>query len=290
MSRTLPLAQTPLKKPSPFRRIALAACVGAALALSACSGSQNAAKDNYIEGSVEDLYNRGQDLLLAEEYKEAAKFFNEVDRQHPYSSWAARAQLMAGYSYYRAGEYALATATLNRFVRLHPGYRDIAYAYYLRALIEYDQVRDVKRDQTHTAKALDGFRVVTRRFPNSKYARDSRRKVALLLDHMAGHEMEVGRYYQKRGQHLAAINRFKVVIDRYQTTRQVPEALHRMAESYTALGVTGEARRVAAVLGYNYPASEWYVDSYELVENKKLPRRPAAQQPGLIRRIVDFLF
>jgi outer membrane protein assembly factor BamD len=271
------------------RFLALAAAVLIGVTLSACSG-KNSQKDTYIEGTVEDLYNRGTDLLLAQEYKEAAKFFNEVDRQHPYSSWAARAQLMAAYSYYKGGEFATATATVDRFIRLHPGHRDVAYAYYLRGLVQFDQIRDVKRDQTHTAKSLDGFQAVVRRFPNSKYARDARRKIVVLEDHLAARQLEIGRYYQRRKQHLAAINRFKVVVEKYQTTRQVPEALHRMAESYTALGVKPEARRMAAVLGYNYPASEWYVDSYELVENRRINRPPPKKPKSFFGRVIDFLF
>ena len=277
---------TPLR--SKILALATAIILGAGLA--ACGGKSQE-KDNYIEGSVEDLYNRGTDLLLAREFKKAAKFFNEVDRQHPYSSWAARAQLMAAYSYYKAGEHTTATATLGRFIRLHPGFRDVAYAYYLRGLIEFDQVRDIKRDQSHTAKAVNGFQAVVRRFPNSKYARDARRKLVILEDHAAAHQLEIGRYYQRRQQHLAAINRFKVVVEKYQTTRQVPEALHRMAESYSALGVKPEARRMAAVLGYNYPASEWYVDSYELVENRRIRRTGAPKKKqGIIDRVIDFLF
>ena len=265
--------------------------LGLSVALQACNrGSSD--NDRYIEGTVEDLYNRGTDLMLAGDFKEAARFFNEVDRQHPYSTWATRAQLMAAYCNYRAREYALAEAGLNRFIRLNPGHRDIAYAFYLRALVAFDQVKDVKRDQTETRKALAGFEEVVKRFPDSKYARDSRRNAALLRDQLAAHELEVGRYYQRRRQHLAAINRFKVVITQYQTTTQVPEALHRLSESYTALGVTEEARRVAAVLGYNYPASEWYVDSYALVENRRPAglRRPVRSTRNFFRRAWDWLF
>jgi outer membrane protein assembly factor BamD len=276
-------------RPLRSRLLTIAAAILMGATLAACSGS-GTQKDTYIEGTVEDLYNRGTDLLLAKEYKQAAKFFNEVDRQHPYSSWAARAQLMAGYSYYKAGEYATAGATLDRFIRLHPGFRDVAYAYYLRGLIQFDQVRDVKHDQSHTGKATNAFQAVVRRYPNSRYARDARRKLVILEDHAAARQLEVGRYYQRRNQHLAAINRFKVVIEKYQTTRQVPEALHRMAESYSALGVKPEARRMAAVLGYNYPASEWYVDSYELVENRRVARSKPRKKQNFIDRVIDFLF
>lgn len=288
-STTAPIDRSGAARPARTRLFAAAAVALLALTAGACSSNKQ--QDTYIEGSVEDLYNRGTDLLLAREYKEAAKFFGEVDRQHPYSSWAARAQLMAAYSHYKAGDFTTASATLNRFIRLHPGHRDAAYAYYLRALIDYDQVRDTKRDQSFTRKAIAGFQAVVRRYPNSKYARDARQKLIDLEDHAAARELEIGRYYQKRGQHLAAINRFKVVVEKYQTTRQVPEALHRMTESYAALGVRNEARRMAAVLGYNYPASEWYVDSYELVENRRVPgARPPARRRNVVQRVLDFLF
>ncbi len=198
---------------------------------------------------------------------------------------------MAAYAYYRDREYDTAIAALDRFIRLHPGYRDISYAYYLRGLCHFAQIKDVSRDQGPTRKALEGFQEVSRRFPNSKYASDARRKILLLRDQLAGHEMFVGRYYQKRGQQIAAINRFRIVVEQYQTTSQVPEALLRLSESYTALGLTDEARKVAAVLGYNYPASEWYVDSYELVTDRKLdrPKQPK-KKGGFLRRAWDWIF
>lgn len=287
--------QATVNSSKPPRRRAgplILALVAVALVAAGCSGRNKAADATYVEGSVEELYNRGMDLLLAEKFKDAAKFFTEVDRQHPYSTWATRAQLMAAYAYYRDREYDTSVAALTRFIRLHPGYRDIAYAYYLRALSHYAQLKDVRRDQAPTRKALEGFEEVSRRFPNSKYASDSRRKILLLRDQLAGHEMSVGRYYQKRGSQIAAINRFRVVVEQYQTTSQVPEALLRLSESYTALGLTVEARKVAAVLGYNYPASEWYVDSYELVTDRKLarPKAKPGSRPGFLRRAWDWVF
>lgn len=268
------------------------ALLAVALVAAGCSGRNETPDTTYIEGSVEELYNRGMDLLLAEQYKDAAKFFTEVDRQHPYSTWATRAQLMAAYAYYQNREYDTAVAMLDRFIRLNPGYSEIAYAYYLRALCSYAQLKDVRRDQAPTRKALEGFEEVARRFPNSKYASDARRKVLLLRDQLAGHEMSVGRYYQGRGLQIAAINRFRVVVEQYQTTSQVPEALLRLSESYTALGLTDEARKVAAVLGYNYPASEWYVDSYELVTNQEVKRQDAKSEsrPGFLRRAWGWVF
>jgi outer membrane protein assembly factor BamD len=244
-----------------------------------------------IEGSVEDLYNRATDLLQASKNKEAAQFYNEVDRQHPYSPWASRAQLMAAYSYYKDREYDTAVTALNRFIRLHPSHRDAAYAYYLRALSYFEQVRDARRDQQPAEEAVKAFEEVAKRFPDSRYAVDARSKLVLVQDNLAGHEMMIGRYYQRRGQHLAAINRFKTVVDKHQTSRQVPEALHRMAESYLALGAKDEARRVAALLGHNYPSNEWYFDSYELVEGKPVARPPSAPDSrGMVRRTWDRIF
>ncbi len=272
-------------------RAAIPLAVAAMLGLAACNSTPKE-EDIVIEGSVEDLYNRGTDLLEAQNYKEAARFYNEVDRQHPYSTWASRAQLMAAYSYYKEREYETALAALNRFIRLHPSHRDIAYAYYLKALCSFEQVRDVKRDQSPSEEALKSFDEVVKRFPDTRYAQDARNKMVLVQDHLAGAELDVGRWYQRRGRYLAAINRYKVVVDKYQTSRQVPEALHRMTESYTALGLTDEARRVASVLGANYPSSEWYFDTYELVEKRPIERPPsaAAEQKPFMRRAVDWLF
>lgn len=246
-------------------RIAAALLLASALFLTACSGEKKE-ETTYIEGSVETLYNTGMDYLQEENFKDAALYFNEVERQHPYSIWATKAQLMAGYAYYRNRQYDDALNTLDRFIQLHPGNRDAAYAQYLRALSYYEQIADVKRDQKNTERALDGFKEVVRRYPESRYARDAKEKIELTEDHLAGKEMEVGRYYLKRGQYLAALNRFRTVVTQYQTSTHVPEALHRLVECYMALGLVDEARRTAAVLGYNFPGSPWYVDSYALVE------------------------
>jgi outer membrane protein assembly factor BamD len=274
-----------------FGRAALPLALAALLGVAACSGTSTKEEDIVIEGSVEDLYNRATDLMEAENYKEAARFYNEVDRQHPYSTWASRAQLMSAYSYYKEREWETAVTALNRFIRLHPSHRDIAYAYYLKALCYFEQVRDVKRDQTPSEEALKSFDEVVKRFPDSRYAQDARNKIVLVQDHLAGQEMDVGRWYQRHGRYLAAVNRYKIVVDKYQTSRQVPEALHRMTESYTALGLTDEARRVAAVLGHNYPSSEWYFDTYELVEKRPVERPPtAAPERSFMRRTIDWLF
>jgi outer membrane protein assembly factor BamD len=220
---------------------------------------------NYVELPVEVLYNRALDDLGRQEYKAAAKGFEEVDRQHPYSVWATKAQIMAAFTYYQSNKYDEAIIALDRFIQLHPGHRDIPYAYYLKALCFYEQISDVGRDQRSTQQALDALSEVVKRFPDTPYARDARLKVELAIDHLAGKEMTVGRYYQQQQQYVGAINRYRVVIERYQTTTHVPEALHRLVECYLSLGVKSEAQEAAAVLGYNFPGSDWYADSYFLM-------------------------
>lgn len=261
--------------------LSLALCA----ALAACGGDKEAP---YVEEKVEPLYNSAVNALEKSDYEKAAKNFDEVERQHPYSTWATKAQLMAAYANYEANKYDDAVVSLDRFIRLHPGNRDVAYAYYLKALCYYERISDVGRDQGITEQALTSLEDVVRRFPDSKYARDAKLKIDLTRDHLAGKEMEIGRFYLKRGYYLAAINRFKNVIDKYQTTTHVPEALHRMVEAYTALGDTEEARRIAAVLGHNYPGSEWYVDSYAVATGTDL--RDQAEDKGFLTRTWDWLF
>lgn len=236
------------------------------LTLSACSDDQPV----YVERPVEELYNEALDRLEVRNFDGAVDAFEEVDRQHPYSVWATKAQLMSAYVNYRAGLYDEAIIALDRFIELHPGNRDIAYAYYLRAVSYYEQIVDVGRDQRITRLALDGLQEVVRRFPDSEYARDSKLKIDLTFDHLAGKEMDIGRFYQRREEHLAAINRFQAVIEHFDTTTHVPEALHRLVESYVALGIRPEAQRTAAVLGFNFPGSPWYADSYALLEGRDL--------------------
>jgi outer membrane protein assembly factor BamD len=233
----------------------------AILALAACSQTE----DVYVERPVEELYNEAVDASVTGDYKKAAELFLEVERQHPYSVWATKAQLMSGYAYYSQTNYEDAILAIDRFIQLHPGNRDIAYAYYLKALSYYEQIVDVGRDQRTTELALAALEEVSRRFPNSKYARDARLKLDLTYDHLAGKEMEIGRFYENRGNCLAAIKRFRNVVDKFQTTTHIPEALHRLTECYAALGIEPEAKQTAAVLGYNYPGSEWYVDSYQML-------------------------
>jgi outer membrane protein assembly factor BamD len=241
----------------------------ATLTLSGCGSSDD--DKNYVEQPVEVLYNRALDDLGRQEYKLAAKEFEEVDRQHPYSVWATKAQIMAAFTYYQSNKYDDAIIALDRFIQLHPGHRDIPYAYYLKGLCYYEQISDVGRDQRMTQQALDALSDVAKRFPDTPYARDARLKVELTIDHLAGKEMDIGRYYQKQHQYVGAINRYRTVIERYQTTTHVPEALHRLVESYLALGVQSEAKETAAVLGFNFPGSDWYQDSYYLVTGEGAP-------------------
>ena len=247
-------------RPRPWAR-AVPVLILAAGMLGACAD----AKKVYRERPVEDLYNEAMDHLQNEEYKDAASEFEEVERQHPYSIWATKAQLMTAYSHYEANKYDDAVVALDRFIQLHPGNRDTPYAYYLKGLCYYEQITDVGRDQRVTELALKILQEVVDRFPASKYAPDARLKVDLARDHLAGKEMAIGRYYMKRGLYLAALNRFKVVTEQYQTTTQVPEALHRQVEAYVSMGLIDDAKRTAAVLGHNYPGSEWYEDSYSLL-------------------------
>ena len=226
-----------------------------------------------VERPVEDLYNSAMNALLDEDYGDAATAFDEVERQHPYSVWATKAQLMAGYAFYQDNEYDQAVIAAERFLQLHPGHDDSAYAQYLIGLCYYEQISDVGRDQKNTQLALDSFDKVVQRFPNTVFARDAQLKIDLADDHLAGKEMEVGRTYQSLEFYVAAINRFRTVIERFQTTSHVPEALHRLTESYLALGVVEEAQATAAVLGHNYPGSEWYADSYALLKERELEPR-----------------
>ncbi len=272
----------------------LALCFALTGVLAACSSEK---EPKYVERSVDDLYNSAVNSLQAGDWTQAAQLFDEVERQHPYSVWAIKAQLMAGYAQYEANRYDEAILALNRFMQLHPGNRDVPYALYLKALCYYEQISDVERDQQMSQEALGALQDLVRRFPDSKYARDARLKIDLTRDHLAGKEMEVGRYYLNKGDYLAAINRFRIVVDQYQTTTHVPEALHRLVEAYTALGLQDEARRAAAVLGHNYPGSEWYVDSYDLATKDDLPKGSkrvakvdGQDQPGFLARTMDWLF
>jgi len=235
--------------------------------LSGCSSNK---KNQYVQGSIEYLYNLGYDLMEHKRYKDAVSIFDEVERQYPYSVWARRAQLMSAYASYLSNDYAESILAAQRFINLHPGNSSAAYAYYLVAICHYEQITDVGRDQQSTRDALDALNDVVRRFPNTPYAKDARMKIDLTRDHLAGKEMEVGRFYQTQRNYVAAQMRFNNVLHDYGTTSHVPEALHRLTEVYLSMGLVNEAVRSAATLGYNFPDSRWYRDSYNLLRSHKL--------------------
>jgi outer membrane protein assembly factor BamD len=243
---------------------------------------------------VEELYNRGVDSLGRENYSQAVTQFDLVEQYYPYSTWAVNAQIMQAYSEYLRTHYTDAIGVLDRFIQLHPAHRDIAYAYYLRALCYYEQIADIRRDQKATQEAMTALREVVNRFPDSAYGRDARLKIDLARDHLAGKEMEVGRFYQSQHLYEAAIGRFQRVVDDFQTTNHVPEALHRLTEIYLTLGLVDQARKTAAVLGYNYPGSPWYSRSYDdLVASgqaQAVAGALAPSRPGFFARTFGSIF
>ncbi|WP_379546496.1 outer membrane protein assembly factor BamD [Qipengyuania sp. DSG2-2] len=239
-----------------------------ALSLTACAslgGGGDARDTAYIARDVETLYANAKMRLDAGNARVAAPLFDEVERQHPYSPWARRAQLMSAFSYYVGQNYTKAIQSAQRFLTIHPGNKDAPYAYYLIALSYYEQISDVHRDQKTTEQALAALNDVQRRYPTTQYAADARLKIDLVNDHLGGKEMEIGRFYQKTGKWLAAQIRFQNVLENYQTTSHAAEALYRLTETSLALGVPVEAKKYAAVLGANYPGSEWYDKAYDLI-------------------------
>ena len=245
--------------------------------------------------SAEEIYGHGLDLMQRNSYRAATKQFELVDQTYPYSTWAVNSQLMLGFIAYKQNKYTDAVGTLDRFIQLHPSHRDIAYAYYLRALSYYEQIADITRDQRATQEAVGALTEVVNRFPDSSYARDARLKIDLARDHLAGKEMEIGRFYLNQHLYTAAITRFQKVVDDFQTTNHVAEALHRLTEIYLTLGMTAEAQRTAAVLGYNYPGSPWYQDSYnDLAQAGAVAPvtdgGAPLQQPGFFKRIWRSVF
>jgi len=240
------------------------------------------------DASPEALYAAGVEDLQARRFQQAVDLFDRVERDHPYSTWATNAKLMAAYGEYQRNRYTEAIGALDRFIQLHPAHRDIAYAYYLRALSYYEQIADAERDQRGTELAIAALQDVVNRFPDSAYARDARLKIDLGRDHLAGKEMNVGRFYQRQRLYGAAIGRFRRVVEDYQTTNHVPEALHRLTECYLALGLTDEAKRTATVLGYNFPGNAWYQDSYAMLVDGAEPA--PEDRPGLVRRAFNRVF
>ncbi len=289
--RQMPPRMTRLRRLTllPLLLLPLAACGG----LQAWDGRQTSigAQGRAATGtdtSAEALYAAGMERLERQEYARAVEAFDLVEREHPYSAFATNAKLMAAYAEYMRNRYTEALGALDRFIQLHPAHRDIAYAYYLRALSLYEQINDVQRDQRATEQAMAALQDVANRFPNTPYARDARLKIDLARDHLAGREMEVGRFYQGRRLWAAAIGRYRRVVEEFQTTNHVPEALHRLTEIYLAIGLTDEARRTASVLGHNYPGSPWYQDSYALLVEGDAPA--PEDRPGFFRRLVGTVF
>ena len=248
------------------RPVALLAALAVLTSVGGCARNKTKGALPYVARDVDTLYSTAKDRLDRQQYNIAAALFDEVERQHPYSVWARRAQLMSAFSYYMGRDYTKSIDSAQRFLSIHPGNKDAPYAYYLIGLDYYEQITDVTRDQKITQQSLDALGELIRRYPDTRYAADARLKVDLVRDHLAGKEMEIGRFYQRRAQWLASVVRFRKVIDEYDTTTHVPEALERLTESYLALGVPDEAKKAAAVLGANYPGSEWYKRAYDLMQ------------------------
>ncbi len=288
----------PLKFPRIWSNGVRAVCVALIVAFVAACGGDDGPRLPYNERPVEDLYNDALDELRNGIYRVAAIKFDEVERQHPYSAWARRAMLMSAYSHYLDQQYDLAILSAERFLALHPGNAGAPYALYLVSICYYERISDVGRDQKMTRLALQKMNELARRFPDTEYARDARLKIDLARDHLAGKEMAIGRYYLKRGDYIAAINRFRTVVSDFEITTHVPEALHRLVETYLTLGIVGEARTAAAVLGFNHRDSAWYADSYALLREANLspelldeswmrslvtPRIPVETGPEILR-------
>lgn len=271
-----------------FRRTSAAAVCSIGLVLAGCESTP---ETQLLESKpVEELYNDALDALKAGNLLQASRGFDEVERQHPFSEWAPRAQLMSGFAHFEADRYDDAINALDRFIQLHPGHTEVSYAYYLKSLAYYEQIVDVSRDQSLTLRALDALDDVQRRFPDTDYARDAKLKRDLAFDHLAGKEMEIARFYLRQDKLVAALKRFTYVLVGYQTTTHVPEALHRLVETYMALGMVDEAQRFAAVLGHNFPSSEWYADSYALLTGERIEVAINVEEPDLIDRSIDYLF
>ncbi len=278
------------------RRALFALTAASALMLSGCeslglggNGDTAANDDNkdaaeYQDMPVEQIYDQAWKKINDDDWVNAAKEFAEVERQHPYSVWARRAMLMSAYCYYQANHYSEAISTADDYISLHPGSKEVAYAFYLKSVSLYEQIVDVGRDQSNTEQALVALQDVVQRFPDTEYARDATLKIDLTLDHLAGKEMEVGRYYLTRHDYIGAINRFRVVVEQYQRTSQIAEALERLTEAYYAMGINNEAQTAAAVLGANYPGSMWYQDAYNLLQERNL--KPEVDKGSWLSRMM----
>ena len=258
----------------------LIAVLAVAASVSGCASFKKQHKTDlsYVERPVDLLYETGADKLDHRQWAQAVDYFREVERQHPYSEWARRAVLMTAFAHYESHDYAEAVGDADRFISLYPGNSSAAYAYYLKAVCYFEQIIDVGRDQASTEQALVNLREVVRRFPRSEFASDARLKIDMVNDQLAGKEMTIGRFYLRGNSPIAAMGRFKTVLDKYQTTSHTPEALYRMVELDLTLGLMQDAQRNAAVLGANFPGDRWYYDAYRLMTSKGL--RPAAAPRG----------
>jgi outer membrane protein assembly factor BamD len=249
--------------------VVLLAPLGACSSLSSLFSKSD--DDTYVEEPADKLYNEGLFLLNDQkDFKSAAKKFEEVDRQHPYSDWARKSLIMSAFAYYEGGDYDESITAAKRYVTLHPGSPDAAYAQFLIGSSYFDRIPDISRDQDRTEKALAELEEVVRKFPNTEYAVSAKKKIEIARDQLAGKEVDIGRWYMQKKDYTGAINRFKVVVTRYQTTRHVEEALMRLTEAYMTLGIVDEAQTSAAVLGHNFPDSPWYQDAYNLVKARGL--------------------
>ena len=276
-------------KVSPVRALLLAcAC---ALPLAGCASNKAKTDTAYVARDVSSLYTAAQRTMKQGDYLTAAKLFDEVVRQHPYSSWASHAQIMSAFNYYLAQKYNDAVNSAQQYLTIHPGSDEAPYAQYLIAMSFYQQIADVTLDQTVTQQASEAFNELIRRYPESRYAADARLKLDLIQDHLGGKDMEIGRYYERAGQWLAATYHFRAVVDNYQTTSHAPEALERLVECYLALGIPDEAWKASAVLGKNYPGTYWYRQSLRLLRAEQShtggraftsaeAAPPPARQPG----------
>ncbi len=276
--------------PISLRSSSVLALVAVSLTLAACGGGGNRPRLAYEERPVELLYNTGYQRLEQRRWADAIDYFQEVERQHPYSEWSRRAILMQIYAHYQNGAYEDSISAADRFIQLFPGSPSAAYAFYMRATCHFEQIVDVGRDQGRAEQALVALRDVARRYPGSSYATDATVKIDLVNDQLAGKEMAIGRYYQRANQPLAAIGRYRAVIDNeaFQRTSHTPEALYRLVEVYLGLGLKDEATRNGAVLGYNYPGSRWYADAYALLtdEGVRPDTEPTGRRENWLQRII----
>ncbi len=261
--------------------------MAASVSLGACQSDKAKRELAYVERPVEVLYNSAAKELDTLDYDNAIQLFNEVERQHPYSEWARRSTLMSAFAAYQSRRYDEAVDTARRYISLNPGSEEAAYAYYLVATSYFEQIVDVGRDQRTTELAKASLDELLRRFPTTEYAKDAQLKMDMVDDQLAGKEMEIGRFYLRRQEHLPAINRFRKVVTDFDTTTHTPEALYRLVEAYMSVGLKGEALAAAAVLGYNHPDSEWYKTAYGIMDEEGLDpdQVPDSRKKGFLSRL-----